>query len=100
MIVHEELKALLGTEAQDLALKGAPPHVILLVGVQGSGKTTTAAKLALHLKRKRLERSSPRRTSSVLRRSNSFSRSQRRSTFTSILGENAQKARLRSLRRL
>jgi signal recognition particle subunit SRP54 len=55
MIVRDELKALLGTEAQDLALKGAPPHVILLVGVQGSGKTTTAAKLALHLKRKRLE---------------------------------------------
>lgn len=55
MIVHEELKVLLGTEAQGLSLKGSPPHVVLLVGVQGSGKTTTAAKLALYLKRKRFE---------------------------------------------
>ncbi|MGH7771765.1 MAG: signal recognition particle protein [Candidatus Binatia bacterium] len=50
-IVREELTSLLGGEHRDLELKGAPPLVIMLVGLQGSGKTTTLAKLALHLKR-------------------------------------------------
>jgi signal recognition particle subunit SRP54 len=49
-IVHEELTALLG-EPSRLAASSAPPTVILLVGLQGSGKTTTAAKLALHLRK-------------------------------------------------
>jgi signal recognition particle subunit SRP54 len=44
-IVHEELIATLG-EAARLNLAGARPHVIMLVGLQGSGKTTAAAKLA------------------------------------------------------
>lgn len=44
-IVHEELVNTLGTETAGLA-KGSPPQVILMVGLQGSGKTTTAAKLA------------------------------------------------------
>ena len=48
-IVHEELKTTLGEEAP-LARPAAPPLVILMVGLQGSGKTTTAAKLANHLK--------------------------------------------------
>ena len=48
-IVHEELITTLGTEAVPLA-KGAPPLTILMVGLQGSGKTTSAAKLALRLK--------------------------------------------------
>jgi signal recognition particle subunit SRP54 len=48
-IVHEELLATLG-EAGKLDLGGARPHVIMLVGLQGSGKTTTAAKLALRLR--------------------------------------------------
>jgi signal recognition particle subunit SRP54 len=49
-IVHEELTALLGGEHVELELKGVPPQIIMLVGLQGSGKTTTVAKLALHLK--------------------------------------------------
>ena len=49
-IVYEELVNTLG-EPGRLDLSGDPPHVIMLVGLQGSGKTTTAAKLALHLRR-------------------------------------------------
>ena len=49
-IVHEELVATLGQEAAPLVRPAAPPLVILMVGLQGSGKTTTAAKLANHLK--------------------------------------------------
>ena len=49
-IVYEELVALLGHPAQ-IDISGQPPHVILLVGLQGSGKTTTAAKLALKLRK-------------------------------------------------
>jgi signal recognition particle subunit SRP54 len=48
-IVHEELLSTLG-EGGHLDLGGAPPHVIMLVGLQGSGKTSTAAKLALRLR--------------------------------------------------
>ncbi|MEF8889419.1 MAG: signal recognition particle protein, partial [Desulfohalobiaceae bacterium] len=47
-IVHEELVELLGGANEPLNLKGSP-GVIMLVGLQGSGKTTTAAKLAQHL---------------------------------------------------
>lgn len=49
-IVFEELQATLG-EPGRLNLSGTPPIVIMLVGLQGSGKTTTAAKLALKLRR-------------------------------------------------
>ncbi len=45
-IVHEELITTLGTEAVPLATASKPPLAILMVGLQGSGKTTTAAKLA------------------------------------------------------
>ena len=48
-IVHEELTALMGSGASKLVFAGKPPTVILLVGLQGSGKTTAAAKLALLL---------------------------------------------------
>ena len=51
-IVYEELKRLMGETATELNLRGNPPYVIMLVGLQGSGKTTTAAKLALFLKKK------------------------------------------------
>lgn len=51
-IVHEELIVTLGSEAADLARPPAPPLVVLMAGLQGSGKTTSAAKLAAHLKAK------------------------------------------------
>jgi signal recognition particle subunit SRP54 len=50
-IVHEELTALMGSGDSRLALTGRPPTVILLAGLQGSGKTTAAAKLALLLRK-------------------------------------------------
>jgi len=50
-IVHEELVAVLGGETRTLRLAKTPPTVILLAGLQGSGKTTLAGKLALSLKR-------------------------------------------------
>ena len=50
-IVNEELTAILGGDQSKLNPAGHPPSVIMLVGLQGSGKTTTAAKLALNLKR-------------------------------------------------
>ena len=49
-IVSEELTSVLGGETSRLVTRGRPPTVIMLVGLQGSGKTTTAAKLGLHLK--------------------------------------------------
>ncbi len=49
-IVHEELLVVLGEGAR-LATAPTPPTLIMLVGLQGSGKTTTAAKLALHLRK-------------------------------------------------
>lgn len=49
-IVHDELLETLG-ESVPLDLGGGSPHVIMLVGLQGSGKTTMAAKLALHLRK-------------------------------------------------
>ncbi len=49
-IVNEELIALLG-ESGRLDLTGPLPHVVMLVGLQGSGKTTTAAKLALRFRK-------------------------------------------------
>jgi signal recognition particle subunit SRP54 len=51
-IVHDELIVTLGQEAAPLVRPAAPPLVIMMVGLQGSGKTTTAAKLARHLKSK------------------------------------------------
>src|SRR3990170_5333393 len=50
-IVRDELIELLGGEHREIDLKAAPPVVIMLVGLQGSGKTTTLAKLARHLKK-------------------------------------------------
>jgi signal recognition particle subunit SRP54 len=50
-IVHEELTEVMGGGDSRLAFAGRPPTVILLVGLQGSGKTTAAAKLALMLRK-------------------------------------------------
>jgi signal recognition particle subunit SRP54 len=50
-IVHDELQELLGGEPAGLAYSPRPPTVVMLVGLQGSGKTTTAVKLALLARR-------------------------------------------------
>ena len=50
-IVNEALVRLMGGSQQELVFKGKPPYKIMLVGLQGSGKTTTAAKLALFLRK-------------------------------------------------
>lgn len=52
-IVHNELVALLGGQRTDLNLSAPPPVVLMLVGLNGSGKTTTAGKLARYLKNER-----------------------------------------------
>ncbi len=49
-IVHEELVTTLGGETGNLAMSPKPPTVVMLTGLQGSGKTTAAGKLARHLK--------------------------------------------------
>ncbi|MEN7343503.1 MAG: signal recognition particle protein [Pseudomonadota bacterium] len=51
-IIHEELTAVLGGESSPLEFRAQPPIVIMLAGLQGAGKTTTAAKLAAHLKQR------------------------------------------------
>ncbi|WP_337877606.1 signal recognition particle protein [Caldimonas sp.] len=48
-VVHKELAATMGEGVSDLNLATQPPAVILMAGLQGAGKTTTAAKLARHL---------------------------------------------------
>ena len=48
--VHQELARTMGSDTVALDLGAPPPVAIMLVGLQGSGKTTTAAKLARHLK--------------------------------------------------
>jgi signal recognition particle subunit SRP54 len=52
-IVHEELTRVMGSGDSKLALAGRPPTVILLAGLQGSGKTTAAAKLALLMRKEK-----------------------------------------------
>ena len=48
-IVHDELTAMLGSDAEPIDLVATPPVAILMVGLQGSGKTTTTAKIAWRL---------------------------------------------------
>jgi len=55
-IVYDELVALLGEKQAPIAFASVPPTVVLIVGLQGSGKTTTAGKLAKRLK---LEQKAP-----------------------------------------
>lgn len=49
-IVYDELTTMLGERKEGLKLSSVPPTIVLMVGLQGSGKTTTAAKLARKLK--------------------------------------------------
>ena len=51
-IMHDELAEFMGSEAQDINVKGSPA-VVLVAGLNGSGKTTFSGKLALHIKSKR-----------------------------------------------
>jgi len=51
-IVNDELTALMGSQHEDLNLSGTSPVALMLVGLQGSGKTTTAGKLAVFLRNK------------------------------------------------
>ena len=51
-IVHDELAALMGSESSDINIKGSPA-VVLVAGLNGSGKTTFSGKLALNIKSKR-----------------------------------------------
>jgi signal recognition particle subunit SRP54 len=55
-IVHDHLVDLLGREVSGLNLSGPPPRVVLMVGLQGSGKTTTSAKLAYRMRTKERRR--------------------------------------------
>ena len=50
-LVHDQLVELLGTTPPRLTVASRPPTVVLLVGLQGSGKTTTAAKLAIQIRK-------------------------------------------------
>ena len=50
-IVNEELCALMGSESQKLIIGSKSPSVVMLVGLQGAGKTTNGAKLAAYMKR-------------------------------------------------
>ena len=52
-IVREELTGLLGEKYEELEFRGAPPWTLMLAGLQGSGKTTTLAKLALYRKKEK-----------------------------------------------
>ncbi|WP_156289039.1 signal recognition particle protein [Oceanobacillus salinisoli] len=51
-VVKEELTALMGGEQSKIAVADRPPTVIMMVGLQGAGKTTTTGKLANHLRKK------------------------------------------------
>jgi signal recognition particle subunit SRP54 len=51
-IIYDELVSLMGTEHADISLSSVPPSIILVTGLQGSGKTTLSAKLARFLKSK------------------------------------------------
>src|SRR5436189_206272 len=50
-IVHDELTQLMGTGSSGIAIAPRAPTVVLMAGLQGSGKTTATAKLALHLRK-------------------------------------------------
>jgi signal recognition particle subunit SRP54 len=55
-IVYEELRQIMGSKAAELNLRVRPPAVFLMVGLQGSGKTTSSVKLAKHLRDKEKKR--------------------------------------------
>ena len=52
-IVYDELVEILGSQNSEINLNSVPPVPIMLVGLQGSGKTTTAAKIAKYIEKKK-----------------------------------------------
>ncbi|GIT64975.1 MAG: hypothetical protein Ct9H300mP23_06020 [Nitrospinota bacterium] len=54
-IVNDELTVLIGDEFTDIQFASKPPTIILMAGLQGSGKTTTVGKLAKFFKRKKVK---------------------------------------------
>ncbi|MCP4116773.1 MAG: signal recognition particle protein [Desulfobacteraceae bacterium] len=50
-IVYDEFSRMMGSSHEELSLNGKAPNAVMLVGLQGAGKTTTAGKLALYLKK-------------------------------------------------
>jgi len=55
-IVNDQLVEMLGSEAAELNFGGEPPSAVLMVGLQGSGKTTSSAKIGLHLQKQHKKR--------------------------------------------
>ena len=55
-IVNDELTNLLGSESYEINLKSKPPAIMLMVGLQGSGKTTTSAKLAKWIEKNKIKK--------------------------------------------
>jgi len=55
-LVQDHLSELLGSQHQDINLAAVPPVVIMMVGLQGSGKTTSSGKLALRLREKTIKK--------------------------------------------
>ncbi len=51
-IVQDQLEEMLGSETSKINLKAAPPAIVMMVGLQGSGKTTSCAKIALQIRKK------------------------------------------------
>jgi len=51
-IIHDEMVTLLGGTRSEMSISSTPPTVVILAGLQGSGKTTVAGKLALYLRKK------------------------------------------------
>ena len=72
-IVNDELTSLLGSESYEINLKSKPPAIMLMVGLQGSGKTTTSAKLAKWIEKNKNKK--------VLMASLIFTDQQRKSNF-------------------
>lgn len=64
-IVNEELRELMGSENQKLNISSKSPSVVMLVGLQGAGKTTNGAKLAALMKNRASARCSSPATSTV-----------------------------------
>ncbi len=98
-VIHEELTRVMGEPGRGLNLQAAPPVVVLLAGLQGAGKTTTAAKLARHLIEKHRRKPLAREHGRVSPRGHDPARAARRAGWRGLLHA-AGRARCRSRSRL